>query len=275
MLTEHAIDEKHSLVTWLVVSYGRNMIAFLGLGRMGAPMARRLVDTGNDVVVWNRTAPRTAGFRAAPTAADAVRDSDVVITMLSDPAAVTAVTEQIGSVLAPGTVLIEMSSIGPAAVQDLRKRLPDSVELVDAPVLGSVDVAATGELTILAGGDVGRVEPVLAALGTIVRCGELGAGARRKVLAISAVVGGVALIAELLELARALDVPDAREVLAAGPLGALIPRAFSESADFPIRLAAKDLGLALDAADLSMISAARATLLAAADQEADLSHAVR
>lgn len=251
------------------------MIAFLGLGRMGRPMARRLVDMGNDVIVWNRTAARTEGFRAAPTAAAAVRDADIVITMLADPAAVTAVTQEIAPALTPGACLIEMSSIGPEAVLELRKRLPDSVALVDAPVMGSVDVAATGQLRILAGGDVARVQSLLSALGTVIPCGELGAGARRKVLSIGAIIAGVALIGELFELARELDLPDAREVLAAGPLGALVPRVFAEGADFPIALAAKDLGLALGAADLPMISAARATLLRCADQEADLGHVGR
>jgi 3-hydroxyisobutyrate dehydrogenase len=69
-----------------------NMIAFLGLGRMGARMARRLAAAGHDLTVWNRPPmPSVEGAQVAPSAAAAVADAELVITMLSDPAAVTDV----------------------------------------------------------------------------------------------------------------------------------------------------------------------------------------
>src|SRR5690348_11240867 len=137
-------------------------IAFLGLGRMGTPMATRLLAAGHELTVWNRTAARAeplvaAGAKPAATVAEAVRDADVVITMLADPAAVADVADQFADALRPGTVLIDMSSIGPDAVKALRERIPDSVSLIDAPVMGSVDAAADGKLIILAGGDVATV----------------------------------------------------------------------------------------------------------------------
>ena len=147
-------------------------IAVLGLGHMGIPIARRLVDGGRPVSVWNRTAERaaalgTAGVRVASSPADAVAGADVVITMLTDGAAVESVLfgpSGAASGLRPGTTLIEMSTIGPEALRSITGRLPAGVDLVDAPVTGSTTAAESGTLTILAGGRpeaVARVEPVL------------------------------------------------------------------------------------------------------------------
>src|SRR4051795_8910127 len=101
-------------------------IAVLGTGRMGSAIVRRLLDTGHRVTVWNRTAGKTeplvaAGARAAPTPAGP--DADVVITMLTDARAVRDVVAR--AELRPGSVLVEMSTIGPAAVRELR--VPDGV----------------------------------------------------------------------------------------------------------------------------------------------------
>lgn len=145
---------------------------------MGSAIAHRLLDTGHRVTVWNRTADRTAplvaaGARASPT--PAVPEAEVVITMLTDAAAVREVVA--AAELRPGRVLVEMSTIGPAAVRELR--VPDGVGLVDAPVLGSVAAAWSGQLTVLAGGDVERARPVLESLGSVRHCGELGGGSAK------------------------------------------------------------------------------------------------
>ena len=136
--------------------------------------------------------------------------------------------------------------------------------------MGSVGPARSGELTVLAGGDVDRVEKVLAIFGTVVRCGAAGSGAARKILLISAAVAGVTLVGELLALAEALGVPrdTALEALAAGPFTASVNRIKSTSSDFIITLAAKDLTLATDAADLPQLAAARDWLRAAAAEGA-------
>ncbi|GAA2995176.1 NAD(P)-dependent oxidoreductase [Kitasatospora albolonga] len=224
-------------------------IAFLGLGRMGLPMAKRLTAVGFDVRVWNRTPGKGAGLEEAGGAAEAVRGAGVVVTMLADGAALREVAGRIVGELAPGTLWVEMSSVGPVAVAELRAELPYGVGLVDAPVLGSVGPAASGGLTVLAGGraeDVARARPVLAALGTVVDCGGPGTGAALKVVVISAIVGGVALVGEALAVADGYGLPAelTAEVLGAGPLAGLLARATSTEADFPVRLAAKDVALA-------------------------------
>jgi len=141
-------------------------IAFIGLGIMGSPMAKRLLAAGYPLTVWNRTASRAEplqaeGANVAASPAEAVREADVVITMLADPTAVREVMDGIARHLRPGTTLIEASTIGPQAVEEVAALLPGGVALIDAPVMGSADRAASGQLVVLAGGDITRVRPVL------------------------------------------------------------------------------------------------------------------
>jgi 3-hydroxyisobutyrate dehydrogenase-like beta-hydroxyacid dehydrogenase len=264
-------------------------IAFLGLGRMGMPMARRALDAGYDLTVWNRTPDRMQplladGAKAARTPAEAAAEADIVLTMLANPQAVETVIFGPGGVaegIRPAACLVEMSTIGPDAVRALRDRLPAEVGLVDAPVMGSVGPAANGTLTVLAGGDIGPVAEVLSTFGRVVHCGGVGTGAARKIVLITAALAGVTLVGEVLALADRLGVPDqaALEGLSSGPLAGAVKRVQSADSDFPIALAAKDLGLGLatDAASLPQISAARDWLLAAAGEGAadeDLRHVV-
>ncbi|MEU9078066.1 NAD(P)-dependent oxidoreductase [Kitasatospora sp. NPDC048538] len=239
-------------------------IAFLGLGRMGLPMARRLAAAGHPLTVWNRSPGRADGLVEAATPAAAVRGADVVVTMLSDPQAVADVAGRFVPELAPGTLWIDMSSIGPDATAGLRAGLPDGVGLVDAPVVGSVGPAATGDLVVFAGGtdaDLDVAQPVLELLGRVRRCGGPGSGAALKVVVIGAIVASVTVVGEVLAVAEELGVPHelAQGVLAAGPLAGVVARALSTDADFPVRLAAKDLALAGGG---PVLSAARAVLLA-------------
>ncbi|MDI2130662.1 NAD(P)-dependent oxidoreductase [Yinghuangia seranimata] len=261
-------------------------IAFLGTGRMGLPMARRLIDAGHPLTVWNRTTARAeplvaAGARLAADPADAVRDADVVITMLADPAAVRQVADAFAPALRPGTRVVDMSSIGPDAVRDLAATLPDGVPLVDAPVMGSVDRAAAGELGIFAAGDVDGVAGILGHLGNVTACGALGNGAALKLVMINAVVGSVALVGEALALADALELPPgtAERALAAGPLAFPYGRATDTKSDFAVSLAAKDVRLATEAAELPIAAAVLETLTAfpaIADEDlAKLTDAVR
>lgn len=239
-------------------------IAFLGLGRMGLPMARRLAAAGYELTVWNRSAGRAQGLAEAATPAEAVQGAGLVVTMLSDPAAVAEVAEGFTAALEPGALWVDMSSIGPEAAADLRGRLPEGVGMVDAPVLGSVGTAARGELIIVAGGedaDLDRAQPVLEQLGTVRRCGGPGAGAALKVVVISGIVASVTVVAEVLDVAQELGVSQelALDVLANGPLAGAVARARSTESDFPVRLAAKDLGLAGGG---PVLRAARQVLLA-------------
>ena len=258
-------------------------ITVLGTGRMGTAIAVRLVDRGHDVVVWNRTAERTgsavaAGARAAPTPAAAVDRADVVITMLTDGPAVLSVlcgADGAAAALRPGVPVVEMSTIGPAAVRSLADHLP-GVTLVDAPVGGSIGAVGSGTLNIFAGGPadaVAAVEPVLADLGRVRHCGPLGAGAAVKLVLNTALVTAVAALADALAVAAAVGVdPDqALEVLRSSALGATVDRVTGGGA-FTVALAAKDLELALSTVDgqPARLARAAAEVLAAAPGQAEL-----
>ncbi|MFI7490386.1 NAD(P)-dependent oxidoreductase [Micromonospora echinaurantiaca] len=261
-------------------------IAVLGTGRMGASIAHRLLDAGHRVTVWNRTAARTvplqrAGARVAGSPADAVRRAAVVVTMLTDATAVDAVLSGphgAAAALAPGTCLVEMSTIGPAAVRDLARRLPPAVDLVDAPVGGSVAAARAGQLRVFAGGAapaVQRVTPVLAALGCVRHCGDLGSGAALKLVLNTALLVAVTGLADTLAVAGAVGVDPrtALDALAGGPLAGALARATAPDADFPVALAGKDLDLvraALAGAPAPLVDAARTALAAAPDPTADI-----
>jgi 3-hydroxyisobutyrate dehydrogenase-like beta-hydroxyacid dehydrogenase len=232
-------------------------IAFLGLGIMGAPMARRLLAAGYPLTVWNRTASRAAALEAegaavAATPAEAVRDAEVVVTMLADPPAVREVVADLAPALRPGTTLIESSTIGPQALQEVAGLLPEGVALVDAPVMGSADRAASGELSLLVGGDRTEVQEILEVFGTVTPCGATGTGAALKVVLISGVAAGVTVVAEAMALADALGLPEdlVTGALAKSPLAGVAGRAFAQGAHYPVRLAAKDVALATASADL-------------------------
>ncbi|MFI2738536.1 NAD(P)-dependent oxidoreductase [Streptomyces sp. NPDC018711] len=242
-------------------------IAFLGLGSMGLPMARRLLDAGHPLTVWNRTAAKADALVAdgavrAASPTEAVRDADVVVTMLADPAAALAVADEMLPALRPGTHWVDTSTVGPDAVAALAARLPAGVTLVDAPVMGSVDRAAAGELMILAGGDTAPVAAVLDRLGTVTPCGGPGTGAALKLVLINAAIGGVALVAEALTLAGALGLPRelALRTLGAGPLAGAVGRATATGSYFPVALAAKDVALATASAKLPVLEAVHAFL---------------
>lgn len=168
-------------------------IAFIGLGQMGAPMARRLVEAGLDVRGFDladlaRAQLMEVGGTPASSAADAVSGAGIVVTMLPDSNAVEAVLQasDVADTIDRGTLVVDMSSSEP----DRTRRLAASLEtrgvaLIDAPVSGGVARARTGELAIMVGGDddaVGRAEGVLAKLGRVFRAGPVGAGHAVKAL---------------------------------------------------------------------------------------------
>ncbi|MEU6781633.1 Rid family hydrolase [Nonomuraea angiospora] len=231
------------------------MIAFLGQGRMGVPMARRLTQAGHKVTTWRRG--------SGVSAAEAVDGAELVITMLSDPAAVREVLTAALPGLRPGATVVEMSTIGPEAVRELRALLPAEVGLVDAPVLGSVGPAADGTLTVLAGGDVSDWREVLSVFGSVRELGPLGAGAAMKIAVMSAIVPAQVLLAETFAYGEAhgVDRGALADVLAGTPLGTLAERLRVPSAEtrYSLEHATKDLELgAWEGA--SMAGAARARL---------------
>lgn len=260
-------------------------VAVVGIGAMGMRIARRLLDAGHDLVVWNRTpaklAPLTArGAVAAESPADAARRAEVVITMVSDPAALRDVTEGPSGIVAgggPSTTVIQMSTVGPGPVSRLASRLPAGTGVLDAPVLGSVAEAESGSLRIFVGGDpllVERWTPLLSALGSPLHVGSLGAGSAAKLVANSTLFGVLGVLGEALALAQRMGLSQeaAFEVLAATPLGAQAERRRPsiESGQYPARfslaLARKDADLILEAAtasgvDLRVGQAARTWLV--------------
>ncbi|MFL5952272.1 MAG: NAD(P)-dependent oxidoreductase [Gaiellaceae bacterium] len=225
-------------------------VAVLGLGAMGSRIARRLLDAGNDVVVWNRTPTKAEGFpRVAASAAEAAEEADVTITMLANPEALRDVTEQIEPRL-----LIEMSTVGPEAVAELARRM----EVIDAPVLGSRSEAEEGTLQIFVGAtpeQYAQWSPLLAPLGTTHHVGPVGAGASAKLVANSTLLGTIGVLGEALVLARRLGLSReaAFEVLAVSPLAAQAERRRPgvEANDYPPRF-----GLALARKDADLVGAA-------------------
>ena len=262
----------------------RDSVTVLGMGNMGSSIATRLLSTGHDVTVWNRTDARAKalgdqGARIAATPAEAVRESPLVITMLSDVTAVRSVLGDAAAGLAPHATVVEMSTIGPAGVRSLATMLPAPVRLIDAPVGGGPAAAAAGQLRLLVGGEsstIDEVEPVLRVLGTIRRCGPLGSGAALKLVNNTALVTGMAALADALAVADALGVPpnDAWDILTAGALSGSAQRARSAGVQFAIELATKDIRLAVDALAGRAAPVARAAsdaVSAFPDRRADLS----
>ena len=223
---------------------------------MGLPMATRVVTAGHDVTTWNRGPGRTVpGAASADSPGAAAAGAEVVVTMLSGPAAVEEVVRSAG--LGPGTVLVEMSTTGPDAVTALAELVPG--RLVAAPVGGSVGKARAGELTVFAGGDLTGVRSVLEVFGTVVPFPDARSAAAAKLVVNTALIGGLALLGELRDLAGRLAV-DAESLLAAGPMGQFVVRARGEGAHFTTALAAKDLTLLGDrAGPLTTAALARLT----------------
>ena len=167
-----------------------NRVAFLGLGAIGAPMARHLARPEHDLVVWNRTASRADAFvaetaaRIAPTPADAARNRDIVITCLPVSRDVESLfdgPDGLLATMASGSVLVDCTSGDPATSRRMAARLAErGIGFLDAPVSGGVVGAVKGELTVMVGGDAAlleRVRPVLECFGKrIVHCGVVGTG---------------------------------------------------------------------------------------------------
>ena len=165
-------------------------VAFLGLGAIGAPMARHLARK-YDLAVWNRTASRAVAFAStqhgtthARTPAEAASGRDVVITCLPTSREVEALLDGANGLLAgfrKGAILVDCTSGDPATSRRIAARLAEvGVGFIDAPVSGGVSGAEKGELTVMCGGsakDLEKVRPVLEAFGKkIVHCGDVGAG---------------------------------------------------------------------------------------------------
>jgi 3-hydroxyisobutyrate dehydrogenase len=245
--------------------------AVLGTGIMGSAMARNLAAAGLRTTVWDRspgaTAPLAqAGALVAASPGEAVRDADVVITMLPTAEVAGAVMFDGGAAqgLADGAVWAQMGTIGLAATADFGRRLAElrpGAMFVDAPVSGSKGPAQAGQLLILASGPPAAaavLDPVFSVLGRrTVWLGEAGQGSAMK-LAVNAYMSIlIEGVAEAMELAARLGIDAARlaECIEGGPLDAPIAdaklhkmQAGDFAPEFPLAWALKDVDLATAAA---------------------------
>ena len=267
-------------------------IGFLGLGEMGTPMASRLLRAGHEVIVWNRTAERTAplaqqGAAVASSPAKAAAGANFVITMLATPEALEQVlfgTAGLVPALSTGQVLIDMSTVGPDEIRSVAARMPKGVSLVDAPVRGSLPQATSGRLDIFVGAtdeNYERVRPILESLGSVRLVGGQGSGAAMKLVANLTLGAAIVALGEALSLGEslALERNVLLDALADSPIGPIVAakRANIESdqfaPSFKLQLAAKDLKLVMEAAaargrDLKQARANRAWLDEAAERGA-------
>jgi 3-hydroxyisobutyrate dehydrogenase-like beta-hydroxyacid dehydrogenase len=253
---------------------------------MGSRIARRLLDAGHELTVWNRTAAKAEklGAPIAASPAEAAARSEVVITMVADPPALQAVTEGPDGVARGAdaeTTVIEMSTVGPATIGRLASVL--SADLLDAPVLGSLSEAESGTLSIFVGGEqelFERHRDLLGILGKPLYVGPSGSGAAAKLVANSTLINVIGALGEALALAEALGLSreNAFEVLGTTALATQAERRRPalESGEFPprfpLRLARKDADLiAEQGLDLRLTEAGRSWLAEAGDGDQDYS----
>jgi len=212
-----------------MTAFHSGAVAFLGIGLMGSQQARRLLDAGHKLTVWNRSREKAEalsafGARVVDTPAQAVEHAEILILMLENGRIVTDVlfSQGLAQAMRPGSILIDMSSIKPAEAQEHARHLAErGVHHIDAPVSGGTLGAEQGTLAIMAGGNAeifARVEPVLKSMGRPVHVGPHGAGQLAK-LANQIIVGvTIGAVAEALLLAQrgGADPAKVREALRGG-----------------------------------------------------------
>ena len=247
-------------------------IGFVGLGNMGAPMARHLIAAGYQLLAADANPAALESFctsvqcERARSLVELGRACRLVITMLPDGAAVRQVLlgdDGIAAGLTPGCVVLDMSSSEPLGTRELGAKLADSgICLVDAPVSGGVKRAVTGTLTIMAGGEpaaITRCRPVLARLGQVFCSGASGSGHAVKALnnylsAVALAATAEAMLAgerfgiEPTAMLEILNHSTGRNTATEQKYPAyVLPRSFNSG--FALGLMAKDLRIALGLAE--------------------------
>ncbi|MFN8519228.1 MAG: NAD(P)-dependent oxidoreductase [Chloroflexota bacterium] len=245
-------------------------VGFCGMGTMGAAMAANVARAGFPLTVWNRTPGRAAlplsvGATESATARELAATSEVVVVCVSDSPDVEDVlfgADGVAEGLAPGSLVIDCSTISPGVTRDLAGRLAaQGAAMVDAPVSGGSEGAQKGTLTIMVGGDpvdVERARPVLASMGANVsHMGPIGAGQATKAVNQVILCGSYLGVAEgiVLAIKSGLDPEQVVTALSGGAARSWVleNRAGRMIADdyplgFRIALHLKDLGIALDLA---------------------------
>jgi 2-hydroxy-3-oxopropionate reductase len=245
-------------------------VAFIGLGIMGGPMAANLVKAGFEVVGYNRSPDKVqalvdAGGRGAGSVPEAVRDADVIVTMVPDSPDVEEVTTGEDGIFASarqGALYIDMSTIRPdVAVRVAEAGHKAGLRVLDAPVSGGEAGAVEGSLSIMVGGEpdyFAAARPLLDAVGkTIVHVGPAGSGQTVKAANQLIVAGNIELLAEAIVFLEAygVDTEAALQVLGGGLAGStvldrkgagMLAREFKPG--FRLALHHKDLGIVTSAA---------------------------
>ena len=242
-------------------------VGFVGLGLMGKPMALNLVKKGFPLTVHSRSqAPvdvlAAAGAATAASPAEVAAASDVIVTMVPDSPDVRAVLEGprgVFEAIRPGSVIVDMSTIAPAAARNLAARaLARGVAMLDAPVSGGEIGAINGTLSVMVGGDADaleRVRPVLNAVGNpdrVVHIGPAGAGQVCKACNQICIGGALASVSEAFAIARkaGIDPARVREALLGGFAASRVLEVHGQRIlegnyvpGFKTRLYHKDLGI--------------------------------
>jgi 3-hydroxyisobutyrate dehydrogenase len=245
-------------------------VAFIGMGTMGAPMAINILKGGHQVTVHNRTREREkpvaeAGALTAESPGEAAANADIIITCVSDTPDVEAVIlgeDGVMSGAAPGSMVVDMSTISPGATRSIAESLStNKIKMIDAPVSGGSEGAQNGTLAIMVGGepmDVQRAMPVLKAMGkTITHVGPIGAGQITKAINQIIIAGTYLSVAEgmVLGMKAGLDMQKVIQAIKGGAAGSWVlnNRAVNMvNNDYPlgfrVRLHHKDMRIALEAA---------------------------
>ena len=270
-------------------------IGFIGLGLMGRPMAQNLLRAGLPLTIWNRTKSKAddlvrAGAKLAENPRDVAVQSDVLITIVSDPPALEEVLFSSGALeaLRKGTILIDSSTVSPDTARRVAAVCAErGVDFLDAPVTGGTWGAEKGELVFMVGGEakvLERAKPVLEAMGKkFFLLGPNGAGQTVKLGMNLLLALEVDAWAESLALVTKAGVPAERliEVMQSSMgharlLDVKTPLMLKDEypASFPLRLMHKDLRLALElarehGANLPAAEAAYATYTAVKDASKD------
>jgi len=265
-------------------------LGFIGLGGMGSRMASRLIGAGYQVMVYNRTKRRAEelqriGAALAESPRELAATSDLVLSSVADDAALAQVMfGNSGALLGarPGMVIIDLSTVHPRASRQVSKAAAaEGVDVLDAPVSGSLPQAEQGQLVVFVGGEQAvyqRCLPVFGVLGkAALYMGPSGAGSTTK-LCVNALLGlGMQSLAEALALGERAGLPRGRLLEALAETSVISPSQRSKfdnitrdeyPAMFPQRLMFKDLALVLQHAlelAVAMPATAAATQVAAAE----------
>jgi len=250
-------------------------IGFVGLGSMGAPLAGRLLP-GNQVQGTNRTKAKASalieqGLIWRDTPREAAAGAEVVFSMVTDDAALAAITSGPDGILAglwPGAIYVDMSTVSPQASRELARRVHwAGATMIDAPVSGSVPAAETGTLAIMAGGPDGafqQVLPLLRRLGSsVTHVGGNGQGLLLKLAINISLAAQMLAFSEgmLLAVRGGIDPGLAAQAMTGSAIGSPMLQAraplvldLPEQAWFDVQLMHKDIRLALEAGRLSGVT---------------------